>query len=65
QLYAVLEYGLAPKDVLEEHLRRGYLVKWIKEVLGDEYFTKLYNEGKIKTLDELKNYIKNILKLIK
>ncbi len=65
QLYIVIEYGLAPRNVLEEHFRRGYLAKWIKEVLGDEYFTKLYSEGKIKTLDDLKNYIKNIIKLIK
>ncbi len=65
QLYVVIEYGLAPRNVLEGHFRRGYLAKWIKEVLGDEYFTKLYSEGKIKTIDDLKNYIKNIIKLIK
>ncbi len=65
QLYVVIEYDLVPRNVLEEHFRRGYLAKWIKEVLGDEYFTKLYSEGKIKTLDDLKNYIKNIIKLIK
>jgi len=65
QLYVVIKYGLAPRNILEEHFRRGYLAKWIKEVLGDEYFAKLYSEGKIKTLDDLKNYIKNMIKLIK
>ncbi len=65
QLYIVIEYELAPRPLLEEHFRRGYIAKWIKEVLGDEYFIKLYDEGRIKTLDDLKNYIKSIIKLIK
>ncbi len=35
-LYAVIRYGLAPRDILLHHLRTGYLSQWIRSVLGDE-----------------------------
>ncbi|ABN70478.1 regulatory protein, MarR [Staphylothermus marinus F1] len=64
QLYAVIEYGLAPRNILEEHLKRGYFLEWIKNVFNDEFLVELINEGRITTIDDLKNYLKEIIGLL-
>lgn len=56
-LYVVIKYGLAPEEVLREHLRRGYVSEWVKNVLGDEELAKkLVTEDLsevVKVLEEL------------
>ncbi len=64
QLYAVLKYGLLPENVLQEHLRRGYLGKWIKEVLGDELLAEAI-EKKDLSINELLEIIEERIKIIK
>ena len=57
QLYVVIKYGLVPEGVLKEHLRRGYVSEWVKNVLGDEELAKRLSTEKlsevVKTLEEL------------
>lgn len=65
QLYAVIEYELAPRSVLEEHLKRGYLSEWIKNVMGDEFLVEMINRGEIKTIDDLKIYLKEVIGLLR
>lgn len=60
QLYAVVKYGLAPEDVLREHLRRGYVSNWIKDVLGDE---ELASGLSSRDLDEVVKIIEELLSL--
>ncbi|ADI32165.1 winged helix-turn-helix domain-containing protein [Staphylothermus hellenicus] len=64
QLYAVIEYGLAPRNILEEHLKRGYFIEWIKNVFNDDFLAELIEEGQITTIDDLKNYLKEIIGLL-
>lgn len=56
-LYVVIKYGLAPEEVLREHLRRGYVSEWVKNVLGNEELAKkLVTEDLsevVKVLEEL------------
>ncbi|MEO3994007.1 MAG: winged helix-turn-helix domain-containing protein [Desulfurococcaceae archaeon TW002] len=56
-LYVVMKHGLAPEEVLREHLKRGYVSEWVKNVLGDEELAKkLVTEdlsGVVKVLEEL------------
>ncbi len=57
QLYVIVKHGLAPKEVLGDHLRRGYVSEWVRNVLGDEELArKLSTEdlsGIVKVLEEL------------
>jgi len=64
QLLIIYKYGIAPKEVLEEHFRRGYLIEWIKNVVGDQYLIKLINEGKVNDLGSLMNYIESVVNII-
>jgi len=34
KLYVAVKYGLVPESVLKHHLEKGYLAKWLSEVLG-------------------------------
>jgi len=56
-LYVVIKYGLVPEGILREHLRRGYVSEWVKNVLGDEELAKKLSTEElsevIKTLEEL------------
>lgn len=56
-LYVVIKYGLVPEGVLKEHLRRGYVSEWVKNVLGNEELAnKLITEELsevVKALEEL------------
>lgn len=56
-LYVVIRYGLVPEEVLREHLRRGYISEWVKNVLGDEELAKKLSTTElsdvVKTIEEL------------
>lgn len=39
-LYVIIKYGLVPEGVLKEHLKRGYVSEWVKNVLGNEELAK-------------------------
>jgi len=56
-LYVVIKYGLVPEGILREHLRRGYVSEWVKNVLGDEGLAKKLSTEDlsevVKTLEEL------------
>jgi len=60
QLLAIIDYGLADRSVLEEHVRK-YLAKWARESLGDEYLAYMLENGLIKSLEDLRRYIEMIL----
>jgi hypothetical protein len=61
QLYAVIKYGLAPEEVLREHLRRGYISAWVRDVLGDEVLA-----AKLRTddLGEATRVIEELISLV-
>ncbi len=55
-LYVVIKYGLAPEEVLREHLKRGYVSEWVKNVLRDEELAKKLSgelSEVVKILEEL------------
>ena len=63
QLLVVLKYGLVEKKIAEEHFRRGYLVQWIRDGVGDKYLSMLISTGKVKNIDELIAYLDKIVKI--
>ncbi|MET1160205.1 MAG: winged helix-turn-helix domain-containing protein [Thermoprotei archaeon] len=65
QLYAVLKYGLIPREVIEEYIRRGLLAKWIREEVGDEYLAELLETGSISKPEELLEYLDKVINLLR
>lgn len=59
QLYAIIAEELAESRVVEYHLR-NYMEGWLRS-LGDEYLLDLVKEGKVKSVEDLKNYLEKIL----
>ncbi|WP_440059536.1 winged helix-turn-helix domain-containing protein [Thermogladius sp. 4427co] len=64
QLYAIIEYRLVDPEILEKHLRMGYIAQWARAALGDEYLAYLIERGEVKNLIDLKNYLKNMLSIV-
>ena len=64
QLLAIYKYGLAPREVLEEHFKRGYIQNWIKEGVKDKLLAEELNTGGIKTFEDLITYLEKILSIV-
>lgn len=64
QLYAVLEYRLAPQEVIDEHIKRGFLQNWVKDGIGDGYLYELMKNNVINDSSKLLNYLKEVIKVI-
>ncbi len=64
QLYAVIKYGLVPYNILLEHIRRGYLIEWLRNSIGDQYLADLMERGKIKSIEDLLKYLDKVIDLI-
>ncbi len=62
QLYAIITYQLAPRDVLEHHLR-NYLSEWVRSSIGDEVLAEKISRGEIATIEDLKKYLEFILSI--
>ncbi len=63
QLLVVLKYGLIDKKIAEEHFRRGYLVQWIRDGVGDKYLSMLISTGMVKNIDDLIAYLDKLVKI--
>jgi len=64
QLLIIYKYGLVTRDILEEHFKRGYITEWIKNSIGDEYLVKKIEEGEVKSLKDLIEYIEKIVNIV-
>jgi len=64
QLLAIYKYGLAPREVLEEHFKRGYIQNWIKEGVKDRLLLEELNSGRIKSFEDLITYLEKILSIV-
>jgi len=62
QLLAIYKNNLAPVEVLEEHLRRGYLTAWVKSI-GDTYLAELLEKGVIRDSKNLVEYLEKIVEI--
>jgi predicted transcriptional regulator len=51
KLYAAVKYGLVPRSVVEHHLEKGYLAKWLSDVLNAKMLAK--RVASVKSLEEL------------
>ncbi|MEM2004750.1 MAG: winged helix-turn-helix transcriptional regulator [Zestosphaera sp.] len=60
QLYVVIKYGLVPEDVIREHLRRGYISGWVRDVLEDE---ELARKLSVSDLDEVIRILRELTSL--
>lgn len=60
QLYVVVKHGLVPEEVLREHLRRGYISEWVKNVLGDE---ELARKLSVEDLSEIVKVLEELVSL--
>lgn len=65
QLYAIITYRLAPLEIIDEHIKRGFLATWIKDGVGDQYLYELLTTGKISNSTELKKYLEDLIGLTK
>lgn len=64
QLFIIYKYELVPRNILEEHFKKGYIINWIKNSMGDEYLLKKIENGEIKNLKDLINYIEKIISVV-
>jgi predicted transcriptional regulator len=64
QLLAVIEYELAPLNILEEHLRRSYIAQWVEDAVKDEYLAEAIRSGEIKSINYLREYLREVVGLI-
>ncbi len=64
QLYAVVKYGLVPSDILAEHIRRGYLTKWVNDVLGDHDLANMLENNRDMSIDQLLAVLEERLKIL-
>jgi len=62
QLYAVITYQLAPRDILEHHLK-NYLAEWVRSSIRDEILAEKIVKGEIATIEDLKKYLEFILSI--
>jgi len=62
QLYAIIAYQLAPRDILEHHLK-NYLAEWVRSSIGDEILAEKIVKGEIATIEDLKKYLEFILSI--
>ncbi len=64
QLYAVLRYDLIDKSIVEEHVKRGYLLEWIKSAMNDQHLAEKISKGEINSIDELLEYLEFHYKVV-
>lgn len=62
QLLSIIENEFVDKNVLDYHFEK-YMINWFKNSIGDEYLLELFNRGIVKNIDDLKNYLKQIMNL--
>lgn len=63
QLYAILEFNLAPQEIINEHIRRGFLQNWVKDGVGDEYLYELMRSNVVNDSTKLLNYLREVIKV--
>ena len=64
QLYAIVKYNLIPENILLEHIRRGYLAKWIRDVLGDLDLADFLDNKRDISVNELLSILEERLKIL-
>jgi predicted transcriptional regulator len=64
QLLAIIEYELAPLSILEEHLKRSYIAQWAENAVKDEYLVEAIRNGEIKSINDLREYLRDVVRLI-
>jgi len=62
QIYAIIAYQLAPREILEHHLK-NYLAEWVRSSIGDEILAEKIVKGEIATIEDLKKYLEFILSI--
>lgn len=61
KLYIAIKYRFIPLTVAMEHISKGYLTKWISEVLGAKTLAEYIS--KTKTIDEVLGILEEYLEL--
>lgn len=61
KLYIAIKYGFVPQGIVMEHVGKGYLVKWLIEVLGANMLAKRISNARnieevLKILEEYLGY---------
>jgi len=64
QLYIVAKYDLVPREILEHHLRAGYITSWVKEVLGDIDLAEKLSKEKDLNVDRFTELIEERIKIL-
>jgi len=64
QFYAIVKYNLIPQDILIEHIRKGYLAKWIRDVLGDLDLADFLDNKRDISVNELLSTLEERLKIL-
>ena len=59
KLYVAVKYSLVPENIVKQHLEKGYLTKWISEVLGAKILSE--NLANIKSIKELIELLEDYL----
>ncbi len=62
QLFVIIKYGLVDSKILDEHIRRKYLSKWLRDEIGDEYLASLIDYGRIDSSEKLLEYLEEIVR---
>ncbi len=62
QLLCIIKNEFVDKNTLELHFKQ-YMINWIKNSLNDEFLLELTNRGLIKNIDDLKNYLENLISI--
>lgn len=62
QLLSIIECEFIDRNIVEYHFEK-YMIEWIKNSLGDEFLLDLINKGIVKNIDDLENYLKQIIEL--
>ncbi len=64
QLYAIVKYRLVPENILLEHIRRGYLAKWIRDVLEDLDLADFLENNRDISINEFLDVLEERLKIL-
>lgn len=62
QLYVVVKYGIVSQAILLEHVKKGYLQRWIKDVLGDSDLSKKLDNAS--TIDDIIYLLEERIKIM-
>jgi len=61
KLYIAIKYGFVPKEVVELHIEKGYIAKWLREVFAaNELANKVEN---IKNVEEFLRILETYLEV--